>query len=85
MATYHQFIETAMNHAQYEKMESGEWFASIPGLAGLWAAGTSVEAARKVLLEALDGWIEVSVKAGNRIPAVGGVSLYDDLRKVTGD
>jgi predicted RNase H-like HicB family nuclease len=85
MATYRQFIETAIDHARYEKMESGEWFASIPGLAGLWATGTTVEAARKDLLEALDGWIEVTVKAGTRIPAVGGVSLYDDLQKVADD
>jgi predicted RNase H-like HicB family nuclease len=85
MATYRQFIETAMDHARYEKMESGEWFASIPGLAGLWATGTTVETARKDLLEALDGWLEVTVKAGSRVPAVGGVSLCDDLRKVADD
>jgi len=74
-----------MDHAQYEKMESGEWFASIPGLTGLWARGTTVEAARKDLLGALDGWIEVTVKTGSRVPALGGVSLYDDLQKVADD
>jgi predicted RNase H-like HicB family nuclease len=85
MATYRQFIETAIGRARYEKMESGECFASIPGLAGLWATGTTVETARKDLLEALDGWLEVTVKAGSRVPAVGGVSLCDDLRKIADD
>jgi predicted RNase H-like HicB family nuclease len=85
MVTYRQFIETAIDHAEYEKMESGEWFGSIPGLVGLWAAGISVEAARKDLLEALVGWIEVTVKAGSRVPAVSGISLYDDLQKVAND
>jgi predicted RNase H-like HicB family nuclease len=85
MATYHQFIESAMEHAQYEKMESGEWFASIPGLAGLWASGPNVEVARKDLLDALHGWIEVTIKTGSRVPAVGGISLYDDLQRVADD
>ena len=82
MATYFQYVEAAMSHAEYERMEEGEWFASIPGLAGLWATGPNVEATRKDLLEALDGWIEVSVKAGNRVPDIGGVSLYDDLKGI---
>jgi predicted RNase H-like HicB family nuclease len=85
MATYFQYLETAMRHAEYEKIEDGEWFASIPGLAGLWATGPNVEETRKDLIEALDGWIEVSVKAGNRVPDVGGVSLYDDLKRIDDD
>ena len=85
MATYLQFLEAAMNNAVYEKTEEGDWFASIPGFSGLWATGPTIEATRKDLLEALDGWIEVTVKTGNRVPPIGGVSLYDDLRKVVED
>jgi len=85
MATYLQYLEAAMDHAEYQKMEDGGWFASIPRFAGLWATGRSIEATRKDLYEALDGWIEVTVKTGNRVPAVDGVSLYDDLQKVVGD
>ena len=82
MATYLRFLDAAMNHAQYEKTEEGDWFASIPGFVGLWATGQTVEAARKDLLEALDGWIEVTLKTGSRVPSVGDVSLYEELRKV---
>jgi predicted RNase H-like HicB family nuclease len=85
MATYLHFLEAAMNNAHYEKMEDGNWFASIPGFSGLWATGPTVEATRKDLYEALDGWIEVMAKTGNRVPAVNGVSLYDDLQKVADD
>ena len=85
MATYLRYLEAAMDHAEYEKMEDGGWFASIPGLAGLWATGRSIEATRKDLYEALDGWIEVTVKSGNRVPDVAGVSLYDDLRRIADD
>ena len=85
MATHLQYIEAAINCAVYEKMEDGGWFASIPGLIGLWATGRTKAAARRDLHEALTGWIEVTAKAGNRVPDVGGVSLYDDLRKVAED
>ena len=71
-----------MAHAEYEKTEDGEWFTSIPGFAGLWATGAGIEAARKDLLEALDGWIEVTIKTGNRVPDIGGVTLYENLLKI---
>ncbi len=70
MATMLQYMENALNHAQYEKMEKGEWFATMPGLSGLWASGKTIEEARKGLVEALDGWIEVSTKSGYRIPDI---------------
>ncbi len=82
MATFVQYIEAAMQGASYEKMDDGAWFASIPGFDGLWATGTTVEATRKDLYEALDGWLEVHIKAGNRVPDLDGVSLYDNLKKV---
>ncbi len=82
MATILRYIEAAMEHARYEKMEDGEWFATIPGFSGLWASGRSVEAARKELLSALDGWIEVATKTGHRLPDIDGMSFYDDLKKI---
>ena len=75
-----------MRRASYEQIEGGIWFASIPGFAGLWASGSSVEDARKDLIEALDGWIEVWGKTtGSRLPDIDGVSLYDDLERVAED
>ena len=82
MATVVQYMEAAMREASYEKMEDGSWFASIPELPGLWATGATVEEARKELFDALGGWIEVHSKAGNRVPDVKGVSLYDGLKRV---
>ena len=86
MATYLEYIKAAMLRAQYEQMEDGEWFASIPGFDGLWAAGSSVEEARQHLIDAFDGWITVHVMRGkNRAPDVGGVSLYDLPKKIDQD
>ncbi len=83
MATYPEYVRAAMRRAQYEQMEDREWFASIPGFDGLWAAGPSIEEARERLIETLDGWISVHVWRGeNRLPDVDGVSLYDLPKKV---
>ena len=61
MATYLEYLRAAMRKAQFEQMEDGKWFASIPELTGLWATGASVEEARKELAETLDGWIDVHI------------------------
>jgi predicted RNase H-like HicB family nuclease len=83
MATYPEYTKAAMNRAQYEQMEDGEWFASIPGFDGLWATGSSVEEAREQLMGTLDGWISVHAWRGkNRLPDIDGVSLYDLPRAV---
>lgn len=68
MASALQYVDAAMRRASYEKMEDGTWFASIAGFVGLWASGSTVEDARRDLLEALDGWIEVCAKTGQRLP-----------------
>jgi hypothetical protein len=49
MATYPEYIRAAMRRARSEQTDEGEWFASIPGFDGLWAAGPSVEDAREQL------------------------------------
>jgi predicted RNase H-like HicB family nuclease len=78
VATYLEYLQAAMRKAQYERMEDGKWFASIPGFAGLWATGASIEEAREELIDTLDGWIDVHVKvAKQRVPDIDGVSLYD--------
>lgn len=63
------YILTAMRRAQYEQMEDGEWFASIPGFEGLWASGPSVEEAREQLLETLYEWISVHGRK-NHLPDI---------------
>ena len=86
MATYFQYMRAAMHRAQYERMEDGEWFASIPGFDGLWATGSSIEEARERLIETLDGWIPVHAWVGkNKLPDIDGVSLYDLPKRVEQD
>ena len=37
------YLDAAMRHAEYKKLEDGTWFGQIPGLQGVWANGATVE------------------------------------------
>ncbi len=67
------YIQVALNHADYEQMEDGRYFATISGLKGLWADGDSFESCRRNLIETLEDWIFISLK--ERIP-IRNVVLY---------
>jgi predicted RNase H-like HicB family nuclease len=78
MATYLEYVRVAMQHAKYEAMDEGGWYASIPELSGLWATGSTIEDARKELIETLDGWIDVHFKTGHHhIPPIDGVNIEE--------
>lgn len=70
-----EYIQRAMAHAAYETMENSRYFATIPGLKGLWADGDTPEDCRQNLIETLEDWIFVSLKEGLPIPAIDGVAL----------
>lgn len=64
-----------MNHANFEKMEDGDWYASIPGLNGLWATGATKEDATKDLFSALEAWLDVNAQVGKmRLPIFDGLN-----------
>ena len=69
------YIATAVEKAVYEKMETGRFFATIPGFKGLWAEGKTVEAARRELLGALKDWLLLAIRCGDDVPVVGGIDL----------
>ena len=50
MAVLTEYLQAAMRHAEYERLDDGDWYAHIPGLAGLWASAKSVEDTRNDLL-----------------------------------
>lgn len=75
MASYLEYMHAAMKHAEFEQMEDGDWYASIPGLKGLWATGQTRDEAAKELFSALDGWLEVNARIGKLpLPEFDGIS-----------
>jgi predicted RNase H-like HicB family nuclease len=53
-----------MRHAEYERLEDGNWYARIPGLPGLWASAKTVEDTRNELWSALEDWLYVNAYVG---------------------
>lgn len=62
MAISLEYLNAAMEKAEYEQMEDGRIFATIPRFDGLWAVGRTQEEADKELFSALKGWLHVHTK-----------------------
>ncbi|MBI4904816.1 MAG: type II toxin-antitoxin system HicB family antitoxin [Acidobacteria bacterium] len=70
------YITAAMREAHYELLENGEaFYASIPGMAGLWAQGPTLEQCREELNEALEDWLLFSLSRQHPTPVIGGIDL----------
>lgn len=65
-----EYIAKAVETADYEKMENGRFFATVPGFKGLWAEGKTIEAARRELIETLEDWILISFRRGYPVPVL---------------
>lgn len=69
------YIKAALRHAQFELMEDGRWFATIPPCPGLWADGDTQEKCREALESVLEDWILIKVRHGDTLPVIDGVDL----------
>jgi predicted RNase H-like HicB family nuclease len=69
------YIAKAVEKAEYEKMENGRFFVTIPGFKGLWAEGKTVEAARRELISTLEDWVLLALRFQDAVPVVGGIDL----------
>ncbi len=69
------YIELAIEGAEYKKLEDGSWFAEIPGFQGVWANGKNVEACRRELIEVLEEWIVLKIRDREPVPVIKGVDV----------
>ena len=73
------YISKKLTSAQYKLLKDGTYFGEIPGLRGVWANASNLEACRKDLQEVLEEW--VLLKVHNR-EAVPGLPLKLDQRQL---
>ncbi len=76
-----EYIQRALEKAEYKRLEDMTWFAEIPGFEGVWANGESVEKCRKELMEVLEEWLLLKVKDGDAIPIIEGIEM--SIKEVT--
>ncbi len=69
------YIEAALRHAQFEQMEDGRWFATVPVCPGLWADGDTRPECQEQLQSVLEDWILIKVRSGDTLPVIDGVDI----------
>lgn len=70
-----EYIQKALEKAQYKNLEDGTWFAEIPGFKGVWANANTVEQCRHELLEVLEEWLILKIRDHDPIPKIEGVEI----------
>ena len=70
-----EYVQAAMQHAEFEQMEDGRYFGTISVCPGLWADGDTLDAARETLREVMEDWILVKVRFGDVMPVIDGVDI----------
>lgn len=70
------YIQKAMEKAHYELIEDEEpYYGEIPDCQGVWATGKTLEACRRNLEEALEGWIVIRLQRGLALPPIEGITI----------
>ena len=70
-----QYIEKALERAEYKRLDDQTWFAEIPGFMGVWANATTVEICRKELAEVLEEWVLLKLRDSDPIPVIDGIEI----------
>jgi|AntAceMinimDraft_16_1070373.scaffolds.fasta_scaffold11613_1 predicted RNase H-like HicB family nuclease len=70
-----QYIEKALERAEYKRLDDQTWFAEIPGFTGVWANAPTVEICRKELVEVLEEWVLLKLKDNDPIPVIDGIEI----------
>jgi predicted RNase H-like HicB family nuclease len=70
-----EYIQKALEKAQYKKLENGTWFAEIPEFEGVWANADNVEKCRHELKEVLEEWLILKIRDQDTIPKIEGAEI----------
>ena len=69
------YIDQALRRARYRQVDGGLYCATVPGLRGVIATGSTLEICRDQLAEVVEEWILVRVARGLSVPRLGGVTV----------
>ena len=71
------YLESKLKKAKFKVLKDGSYFASIPGLSGVWANAKNKQACKDELQEVLEEWVLLKVRDREAIP---GLSIKFDRR-----
>jgi len=74
------YVEQAMAHAIYDKLEDGTFAGRIPLCKGVVAFGTTLRECDEELRSTLEDWILVGLKLRHLLPVLAGIDLNKEPR-----
>ena len=72
---FNEYLDKAMEHAQYERIEDGTYFGRIPGFKGVWANKLNEQDCHKELRDVLEDWVLLNIADHTPLPVVDGMAL----------
>jgi predicted RNase H-like HicB family nuclease len=69
------YIDAAMRHAEYEKLDDGKYYGEISPLKGVWADGQTLEECCQTLTEVLEDWLILKLRDNDVLPKIDGIDL----------
>ena len=70
-----EYVEQAMAHAVYDKLEDGTFSGRIPQCKGVVAFGTTLRECEEALRSTLEDWILVGLKLRHPLPVIASIDL----------
>ncbi len=69
------YINYALEHAEYDKLEDNTFTERIPKCKGVIAFAKSLRECENELRSTLEDWIMVGLKLGHKLPVINGINL----------
>ena len=69
------YVEQAMAHAIYDKLEDGTFAGRIPPCKGVVAFGSTLRECEEELRSTLEDWILVGLKLKHPLPVIAGIKM----------
>jgi predicted RNase H-like HicB family nuclease len=70
-----EYIEQAMEQAEYDKLEEDSFSGRIPSCKGVIAFGPTLRICQDELRSVLEDWILVGLKLGHSLPVIASIDL----------
>lgn len=70
-----EYVERAMRHASYDKLEDGTYSGVIPQCPGVIAFSDALRSCEAELQSVLEDWILTGLKLGHPLPVIDGIDL----------
>lgn len=78
--TLTEYINQALAHAVYDKLEDGTFAGRIPLCKGVIAFAPTLRECEDELRSTLEDWILVGLKLGHPLPVISGIDLNKEPR-----